>query len=110
MYVDIRLYTVSTNVSALTCSITVAQMPYQSGISGRQEHRPIASTLIAAKGSDLMLIRLAKAAFNAAGWPTEIDTGRYMYPVGDNLRNVARSTEALSYKNEDHQPPGQSVL
>lgn len=36
-----------------------------------------------------MLIKLARAAFQAAPWPTNIDTGRYMFPLGDNLRNVA---------------------
>ena len=35
-----------------------------------------------------MLIDLAKAAFEAASWPTRISTGALMYVVGDNLRNV----------------------
>jgi hypothetical protein len=43
-----------------------AQTPYQSRISGRDEVRPIVSTLIGAKGSDLMLISLATAAFSKA--------------------------------------------
>ena len=36
-----------------------------------------------------MLISLAKAAFEHANWPTSISTGRYMFPLGDNCRNVA---------------------
>jgi len=36
-----------------------------------------------------MLLKLAKAAFDAASWPTTIATGRYMFPLGDNTRNVA---------------------
>lgn len=40
-------------------------------------------------GSDLMLINLAREAFEAASWPTSINTGRYMFPLGDNTRNVA---------------------
>ena len=36
-----------------------------------------------------MLLKLAKAAFDAASWPTTIQTGRYMYPLADNIRNVA---------------------
>lgn len=64
-------------------------MPYQSRISGRLEHRPIGSTILGAKGSDLMLIKLAKAAFEAASWPTVVSTGRYMYPLAENIRNVA---------------------
>ncbi len=85
-------------------------MPYQSRISGRLEHRPIASTLVGAKGcrkvldswhgidllpgSDLMLIKLAKAAFESAFWRTSIATGRYMYPLPDNLRDSADVTES----------------
>ncbi|KAJ5160568.1 uncharacterized protein N7482_007572 [Penicillium canariense] len=65
------------------------QMPYHSRVSGRLEHRPIGSTILGAKGSDLVLIKLANAAFQAASWPTTIATGRYMYPLGDNIRNVA---------------------
>jgi len=65
------------------------QMPYHSKVSGKLEHRPIGSTLVGAKGSDLMLINLAKQAFEAASWPTTINTGRYMFPLDDNTRNVA---------------------
>ncbi len=36
-----------------------------------------------------MLISLAKAAFEHAGWPTSISTGRHMFPLGLNCRNVA---------------------
>lgn len=35
-----------------------------------------------------MLINLAKAAFEAVSWPTTIATGRYMFSLGDNNRNV----------------------
>ncbi|KAI7777115.1 uncharacterized protein LA080_004017 [Diaporthe eres] len=93
-----------------------AQMPYQSRVSGRQEHRPIASTLVGAKGSDLMLVKVAQAAFDAAGWPTKIDTGRYMYPLGNNLRNVAVPQENLRSDGEKNSflgaqaAEGQSVL
>ncbi|KAF4954898.1 hypothetical protein FGADI_5000 [Fusarium gaditjirri] len=65
-----------------------AQTPYQSKVSGRLERRPIASTMIGAKGSDLMLTKLAAAAFKKAEWPTSIQTGRYMYPIAQNPRNV----------------------
>lgn len=36
-----------------------------------------------------MLIKLAEAAFRAASWPTSVDVGRYMFPLADNVRNVA---------------------
>ena len=39
-------------------------------------------------GSDLMLIELVHAALKAASWPTKISTGRLMYKLGDNVRNV----------------------
>jgi hypothetical protein len=35
-----------------------------------------------------MLIKLATAAFKKASWPTSIQTGRYMYPLANNSRNV----------------------
>ncbi|RKL49535.1 hypothetical protein BFJ72_g994 [Fusarium proliferatum] len=74
-----------------------AQMPYLSKVSGRLEMRPIASTRIGAKGSDLMLIKLSTEAFKKAGWPTSIQTGRYMYPVADNARNAgSESGESLA--------------
>ncbi|KAG4277858.1 hypothetical protein FPRO04_07101 [Fusarium proliferatum] len=74
-----------------------AQMPYLSKVSGRLEMRPIASTMIGAKGSDLMLIKLATEALKKAGWPTSIQTGRYMYPVADNARNAgSESGESLA--------------
>ncbi|KAI1109788.1 putative amidase [Nemania sp. NC0429] len=70
-------------------------MPYHSRVSGELEHRPIATTLVGAKDkhthplNDLMLINLAMAVFKKESWPTSISTGRYMYEVGDNVRNVA---------------------
>lgn len=45
-------------------------------------------------GSDLMLIRLAKEAFEASSWPTTIDTGRYMYPLANNTRKVENTISA----------------
>lgn len=36
-----------------------------------------------------MLINLARQAFEAASWHTSVDTGRYMFPLGENARNVA---------------------
>ena len=82
-------------------------MSYESKISGRTEHRPICGSLIGAKGtslepasasshlilailgSDLSLIRLAKKAFESAGWRISVDAGSLTFPVGHNSRNVA---------------------
>lgn len=49
--------------------------------------------------ADLMLIKLAKAMFQAASWPTTITTGRYMYPLGDNIHHVALVDESASEGN-----------
>lgn len=35
-----------------------------------------------------MLIKLAQEALQRAGWPTEVKTGRYMFPFGDNRRTA----------------------
>ncbi|KAK4141694.1 uncharacterized protein C8A04DRAFT_30681 [Dichotomopilus funicola] len=50
--------------------------------------------------SDLMLIELARAALNKASWPTSIQTGRYMYPLGDDSRNVGSPNDkaGISYE------------
>ncbi|THZ54669.1 amidase signature enzyme, partial [Aureobasidium pullulans] len=69
--------------------IPVGQVPYDSRISGLKEYMPIVSSLMGARGSDLMLINLAEAVLNNAKWPTEVMTGREAFKVGDNLRNVA---------------------
>jgi Asp-tRNA(Asn)/Glu-tRNA(Gln) amidotransferase A subunit family amidase len=86
-----------------------AQMPYRSRISGRDEVRPVASTLMGAKGSDLMLIKLARAAFRKASWPTCIQTGRYMYPLGDNSRNVGSPNDNASINYETRRKALQEI-
>ncbi|KAL9068130.1 MAG: hypothetical protein Q9161_006374 [Pseudevernia consocians] len=40
-------------------------------------------------GSDAMLMELACEAFKSEGWPTAVQTGRYTFPLGDGVRNVA---------------------
>jgi len=69
--------------------IPVGQNAYESRVSGRKEYRPILSSLMGAKGSDLMLIKLTEAVLKAASWPTEVLVGRYTFKLGDNKRNVA---------------------
>lgn len=39
-------------------------------------------------GSDLTLLRLVQEATQAAGWRTNVDTGRRAFPVGKNSRHV----------------------
>lgn len=48
-----------------------------------------------------MLIKLATAAFKKASWPTSIQTGRYVYPLANNSRNVgpAIADSSITYEN-----------
>lgn len=41
-----------------------------------------------AKGSDVLLINLAKSILDSAGWPSSVKTGREMFDIDDNVRNV----------------------
>ena len=41
-----------------------------------------------------MLINLAKAALESASWPTQVQTGRLMFELGDNVRNTADVVES----------------
>lgn len=45
--------------------------------------------MLGAKGSELMLIDLARQAFSAAHWPTTIKAGRLMFEIGDNVQHTA---------------------
>jgi hypothetical protein len=36
-----------------------------------------------------MLINLALAAFSKAGWPTSLETGRYIFKNGDDQQGFA---------------------
>ena len=53
-------------------------------------------TMLNRVGSDLMMINLAKAALESAGWPTEVQTGRLMFKLGDGIRNTADAVEGDS--------------
>ncbi|PVH71861.1 putative amidase [Cadophora sp. DSE1049] len=69
--------------------LPIGQFPYESRVSGRVEYLPAVGTLVGAKGSDLMLVNLAKAALEDAKWPTEVLTGRFTFKPGEGSRNVA---------------------
>lgn len=38
-----------------------------------------------------MLMRLACDTFKKAGWSTKVEAGRYTFPLGTGVRNVAES-------------------
>ncbi|PVH72818.1 amidase signature enzyme [Cadophora sp. DSE1049] len=56
--------------------LPVDNCPYLSRITGRTESLPTSVSLLGTKGSDLMLIKLALLAFEQAGLPTTLQTGR----------------------------------
>ncbi|KAF2818873.1 amidase signature enzyme [Ophiobolus disseminans] len=68
--------------------VPIGQKPYDSRITGVKEYLPIVSSLMGAKGSDALLINLAEAVLEKAGWPTTVKTGREMFERGGNVRNV----------------------
>jgi hypothetical protein len=45
--------------------------------------------LVGSKGSDLMLSNLAESVLKSAKWPTSVNTGRFMFDLGENERNTA---------------------
>lgn len=49
--------------------------------------------MVGAKGNDLMLFNLAKAALEEPKWPTKVATGRYAFKLGGGIRNVASDLE-----------------
>ena len=65
-------------------------------MSGNEEYLPIVTSLLGAKGSDLVLANLAKAVLESNSRPVEVKTGRYMFELADNVGNVALRTEGKS--------------
>ncbi|KAL1865524.1 hypothetical protein Daus18300_007169 [Diaporthe australafricana] len=68
--------------------VPFAQLPYKSRVTEQLEYKPISASLMGARGSDLSLLRLVQEATQAAGWRTNVDTGRRAFPVGKNIRHV----------------------
>ncbi|KAH8788395.1 amidase signature domain-containing protein [Diaporthe sp. PMI_573] len=68
--------------------VPFAQLPYKSHVTESLEYRPVSASIMGARGTDLALLRLVEEATQAAGWRTNIDTGRRAFPVGKNSRHV----------------------
>ncbi|KAH6611612.1 hypothetical protein Trco_001632 [Trichoderma cornu-damae] len=64
--------------------VPFAQIPYNSRVTGRIEKRPFSGSVVGPDGSDMMLIRLVKAALEHAKWRSRVDTGRLAFPQGYN--------------------------
>ncbi|KAJ5726210.1 uncharacterized protein N7483_007567 [Penicillium malachiteum] len=69
--------------------VTIGQVPYESRATKRIEYHPVTISLVGARGSDLMLINLARETLKHANWSDQLLTGRYTFKVGEGTRNVA---------------------
>jgi len=79
----------------------IGQKAYHSRISNRTEYRPIACTLVGARGSDLMLLKLGLDALRAADWPTGVLTGRNMWHNNhDDENEVMLSKDNVMQSNK----------
>jgi len=47
-----------------------------------------------------MLLNLANAALEQAGWPTRVLAGSRTFPTGDNIRNVGLDAERDNSPNQ----------
>lgn len=59
--------------------VPIGEIPYQSKVSGTEEHLPVGIGLMALPGSDMMLMDLAQECLVRAGRPTRVHTGRRMF-------------------------------
>ncbi|UKZ70904.1 uncharacterized protein TrAtP1_011875 [Trichoderma atroviride] len=64
--------------------VPFAQTTYRSRVTARTESRPFSGSVMGPSGSDMMLIQLAKAAFEHAKWRSQVDAGRLAFPEGSN--------------------------
>jgi hypothetical protein len=54
------------------------------------------------KGSDLMLINLARETYAHAGWGEKVLTGRFTWKLGDGVRNVDDAGTKSAIQAEGH--------
>ncbi|KAH8122242.1 amidase signature enzyme [Trichoderma asperelloides] len=64
-------------------AIPIAEIPYHSRVSGREEKLPFAVALMGTPGSDLQLIDTAIQILSHLNLPTVVQTGRSMYNKPD---------------------------
>ncbi|KAL7919749.1 hypothetical protein ACQKWADRAFT_322711 [Trichoderma austrokoningii] len=62
--------------------VPFAQTTYHSRVTARTESRPFSGSIMGPSGSDIMLIQLAKAAFEHSKWRSQVDAGRLAFPEG----------------------------
>jgi len=60
-------------------TIPIGQVPYLSKITGNKEYLPCAVSLLAAPGSDLLLLDLARDVLEKSGRRTSVEVGKWMF-------------------------------
>ena len=51
------------------------------------------ATIVGVKGSDLMLLELARETLEKARWPKRVKTGPLTFDLASNVRNTAHTAE-----------------
>ncbi|KAK0610591.1 amidase signature domain-containing protein [Bombardia bombarda] len=62
----------------------IGQLEYESPISQTREYYPVSMSIIGAKGSDQMLLKLAEEFLAFAGVPSKVLTGRTAFPAPEH--------------------------
>ncbi|RSL54933.1 hypothetical protein CEP54_009624 [Fusarium duplospermum] len=60
-------------------AIPIAQIPYHSRITGKQERMPFAVAIMGTPGTDLALLDTARNGLTRAGLPTSVETGKTIW-------------------------------
>ncbi|KAK4228545.1 amidase [Podospora fimiseda] len=71
-------------------AIQVGEIHYYSIVTQRDEPLPTAISLIGAPGTDLILVDLVEKAMRAAGIPTKVQIGRFMYGSPNMESGISR--------------------
>ncbi|CAJ0541269.1 Ff.00g079660.m01.CDS01 [Fusarium sp. VM40] len=62
-------------------SFPFTQVPYKSAISGKTEYRPVCISVLSIQGNDQLVIQLIQKALAKKRIPTEVEIGRFTFPV-----------------------------
>ncbi|KAL8899858.1 MAG: hypothetical protein Q9207_005985 [Kuettlingeria erythrocarpa] len=60
-------------------TVPIGQVPFESRVSGRTEHLPVAVSLLASRGQDIHLMSTIEEFLHTSGRPTSVGTGRAMF-------------------------------
>ncbi|PHH93364.1 hypothetical protein CDD83_5918 [Cordyceps sp. RAO-2017] len=62
--------------------VPLAQLPYESRISGRKEDYAVYGSVMGPRGSDVAALDMVQAALDKAHWRMRVDFGRLAFPEG----------------------------